>query len=507
MPEPEDLFTPESVDEQIEQLSQPQVEKTRDNLPRHRLVQQLRHTYRSQAWENAQDLQDAWQLIKSNRQLDRQERTESPSFAQDERKIRMQTNSSDNINWRMPFPPSRPLRHALKIIALAACIGILVGSMVLVLHTMGQNRVGPADQPTKLHATATHTPSPSGPGTTIYTFQDTSPDVFAINSVDWSPDGKRLASTDTAVHIWDATTGRHLLNHTPPEGANFFVARWSPDGTRIASTVPLAEVWNAATGKTLISCPYPDQQALVTPPGATGSYLSAKSPFIPASMGSLPPTIAWSPGGKYLAIPYQAPLHPMIVVWNASTCKIVATFHEHTDISYDVTWSPNGKYLASASADKTVQVWEFATHQLIYTYHDPFGLGIYRLAWSPDGKRIASTDSSSNTVEVWDALTGAHQLIYRGHSQLVTSLAWSPDGKRIASGSSYALDKSGNAVGEVQIWNPQTGQRLFTYRGNPNPVLALAWSPDGKLIASSDGKINVPPNDGGHSTVKVWTTM
>ncbi|HLJ35879.1 MAG TPA: WD40 repeat domain-containing protein [Ktedonobacteraceae bacterium] len=501
MPDPEDFFTPDSVDEQIEELTRPLTETTLPHSPgrpSHRLVLHLRHIYQSQAQENSKDLQDAWQHIRSGKQVDRHERPEKRTFSHNERNIRMQTRSSDTIHRQSQSPTARSLRHVLNMIALAACMIILIGSMVLVFHTIRQNHTGSSVQPVKSKKTATPTPALAGPGTTIYTFTAAS----SINSVDWSPDGKRIASTDTAVHVWDATTGRHVLTHVPPEGANFFVARWSPDGTRIVSTVPLAEVWNAATGKTLISCPYPNQQTLVTPSSATGGYLSAKSPFIPASMGPLPETIAWSPDGKYLAYPYPSPLNPMIIVWNAATCKIVATFHGHTDVSYDVAWSPDGKYLASASMDKTVQVWEFATHRLIYTYHDPSGLGIYRLAWSPDGKRIASTDSTSKTVDVWDALTGAHQIIYRGHSQSVTSIAWSPDSKRIASGSSYALNKSSN-VGDVQIWNPQNGQHLFTYRGNPNPVLALAWSPNGKLIASADGSSG---NEAANNTVKIWTT-
>ena len=509
MPEPEDLFTPDTEDEQIEELTLPLTETTLIHSsvrPGHRLVQHLRHIYQPQAQKNSEDMQDAWQRITSDRQFDRQKRTERRSLSQNERTIRMQTRSSDTIHRHRQSPTARPLHHVLNMIALAACMIILIGSMVLVFHTIRQNHTGSSIQPVKSKKTATPAPTLAGPGTTIYTFTATSP----INSVDWSPDGKRIASTDTAVHVWDATTGRHLLNHAQSPLENFFVARWSPDGTRIASTDSLVEVWNATTGKTLITCPDPGSQALITPSSMTGGYLSAKSPFIPASMGSLPETIAWSPNGKYLALPYQAPGNPMIVVWNASTCKIVATFHEQVNIlsnyiPYDAEWSPDGKYLAFASGDKTVQVWEFATHRLVYTYHDPFSLGIYRLAWSPNGKRIASTDSTSNTVEVWDALTGAHQLIYRGHSQAVNSIAWSPDGKRIASGSGYALNTSSNA-GDVQIWNPQTGQRLFTYRGNPNPVLALAWSPNGKFIASADGFITGMLNGSGNNTVKVWTT-
>jgi eukaryotic-like serine/threonine-protein kinase len=57
----------------------------------------------------------------------------------------------------------------------------------------------------------------------------------------------------------------------------------------------------------------------------------------------------------------------------------------------------------------------------------------------------------------------------------VTAVAWSTDGKRIASAS---LDKT------VQIWNATDGGNVYVYRGHMNGVSAVAWSPDSTHIAS-----------------------
>src|SRR6266571_4830943 len=66
--------------------------------------------------------------------------------------------------------------------------------------------------------------------------------------------------------------------------------------------------------------------------------------------------------------------------------------------------------------------------------------------------------------------------MYSGHSFAVNSVAWSPDGKRIASASDD---------GSVQVWMAATGERLLTYRGHTGPVKAMAWSPDSIRIASA----------------------
>ncbi|GHO76562.1 hypothetical protein KSD_43330 [Ktedonobacter sp. SOSP1-85] len=74
---------------------------------------------------------------------------------------------------------------------------------------------------------------------------------------------------------------------------------------------------------------------------------------------------------------------------------------------------------------------------------------------------------------------------YEGHDDTVDAIAWSPDGKRIASGGG---DKT------VQVWDTAKGDHIFTYREHKGAVEGLAWSPDGKRIASGSYD----------KTVRVW---
>ena len=89
---------------------------------------------------------------------------------------------------------------------------------------------------------------------------------------------------------------------------------------------------------------------------------------------------------------------------------------------------------------------------------------------------------SYQEVQVWDASIGTHLLSYKGHSGSVRTVAWSPDGRHIASGSSEKT---------VQIWDANTGANVYTYHGHSSPVNAVAWSPDGRHIASAGYGVHV----------------
>jgi hypothetical protein len=145
----------------------------------------------------------------------------------------------------------------------------------------------------------------------------------------------------------------------------------------------------------------------------------------------------------------------------------------------------SGRHALSASADRTVRVWDTATGQELRRFEGHNG-AVLGVAFSPDG-RLAASCGEDRVIRLWDVNTGKEQRRLEGHTEIVNNVAFSPDGRLLASASD---DHS------VRLWDVATGKEVKRLLGHPQGVYCVVFGPDGKWLASG----------GSDQTVRLWTT-
>lgn len=309
----------------------------------------------------------------------------------------------------------------------------------------------------------------------------------AVTSVDWSPDGTKVASssTDNTVHVWDAATGDTLLVINLPEGitGNFFdwalAVKWTPDGERLLTVSGdrflLGSqdydliLWDATTGEQIVTVEIPNTAEPVYANSTAGGF----DHFTTAALAAYAPDSARlaTVGGDNTAI-----------LWDAALQEQVLVLAGHENAVNGVAWSPDELQLATASADGTARIWDVQSGETVLTLSGHEG-DVNQVIWSPDGSQLA-TAGKDGTIRLWNANSGEQERLIEPDAGRVWSLAWSSDGSYLITGSDDA---------HIYMWDVDSGRIINELAGHDTLITHVAWSPVDNRLASAgaDGLVRI----------------
>jgi WD40 repeat protein len=159
------------------------------------------------------------------------------------------------------------------------------------------------------------------------------------------------------------------------------------------------------------------------------------------------------------------------------------SYRDHGDQTWVSLLLPDRRALATGGSDGTLQIRPIdMAHRPTFT---PTGL-VAQVAFSPDGTRMAFA-GNNQTITIWDRQRGFLQRTISGHAQPIWSVAYSSDGKILASGGGKWNEK--NEAGDIKLWDAASGKERATLQGHTSLVTGLAFAGDTLVSCGWDGRV------------------
>jgi WD40 repeat protein len=254
------------------------------------------------------------------------------------------------------------------------------------------------------------------------TSTDQPPDIFTVTSpadnsltlteLAWSADSRKIAFAATSwrsygiIGVLNAADGALLASFDA--GTEADAVAWSPDGSRLAGTESIGhppnavgwlKVWDSGTWVELINRD---------------------------DHGGAVEAVDWSPDGSRLA---SGGADGMIIVWDATTWNWFYYLSADVDADgvYKLAWSPDSSKLAAPSGKSSVQIWEAASGELLTTLSCG-NSSLHDFAWEPSGVQLAG--ACSHNIRLWEVRSGTFSDL-SPTTEILNRLAWSPLGDRL----------------------------------------------------------------------------
>jgi WD40 repeat protein len=357
-----------------------------------------------------------------------------------------------------------------------------------------------------------------------------------VRSVAFSPDGRKLvtASSDATAAVWDVASGRHLAQlrgHLDVVGRALF----SPDGTQVltAAADDTARLWDARTGEPIADLRGHTDEVHSPAFTADGARILTAADDGTARLWNSPmgrSRVLVREGEELLGARFS-PDGRRVITWSeagrARVARLDAT-HDPLELRGDdvlvqaASFSPDGRRVVAATAgvQEAARVWELRTGGPVRTMRASASGREFDI--SRDGPRFVTVSVDGLSVRIWSARTG--QLLARlREAAPITGVAMSPDGRRVIAtradsivtswdvdsgrplarlrhhagwlspGASFAPDGERAVLtslhGSVPVWNLRRDAPSLQLRPRaliPREVVAVEFSPDGRLVAVAD---------------------
>ncbi|MFC2146077.1 TIR domain-containing protein [Acidobacteriota bacterium] len=312
----------------------------------------------------------------------------------------------------------------------------------------------------------------------------------SVFCIDFSPDGKRLASGnfDKTIDLWSIETGEKIVTLTGHSKGVLMIA-FSPNGELIASgsSDGLTKVWDIKKNREVLNLTGHSGEIHDVKFSPDGKILASASKDNTIKLWDIKKgkeistlighsraviRIAFSPDGELLA---SGSMDCTIRLWDIATAKTWAVIHGHSEFVSGVCFSPDGKILASGSADETRKLWDIRNSEEFVGINEEFAP--VQIEYSMDGRILAMGIGKNNTLRVRDIETGRDLATFKmpDDADNLRSLNFSPLGKIVVIGTENKT---------ISLWHIDSGKLFLTIKGFLRNFRCFDISPDGKRLVS-----------------------